>query len=216
MPQYLSSEPPSSFRRTFILVSVLLHLGLGMLVLASPRVFKRKIKQVSPRFFQVVNVQVAQNRAKQRMPRAVRRKPQSPPRRTTPKPKPAPALRAGAEPDKTVTFEPESEPQLPTQVTVRDAGFQYDWYLSHLTSKVERYWQPPRGLPGENDLTVEVFFHILRNGQITNLSIQKSSGNETLDRLGLRTIRRSSPFPRLPPRFVEPALRVTFKLNYLR
>lgn len=183
-------------------ISIGIHVAVFLLILLSPLVRRQKKAFKPAKFFKVVDVTV-------KRPRRIR-----PPKRRT---KPSPVAQTVTPKTGTQKMEALSEPDyaLPTEVKVTQ-NFQYDWYLSHLTSKVEQYWKPPRGLPGEEDLSVIVYFRILRNGQIANLEIRQSSGVETLDRLGSRSIRRAAPFPRLPPRFGGEALEVKFTLNYLR
>jgi TonB family protein len=201
-------QPPVIKKKTFFL-SLCMHGGLLLFVLISPYlVFKKEIIS-SPKFFEVVDMQV--HRKKE--PAIVRKKEQE--TKKTAEHKTAPDLSAKAN-KSAVEEQEENAYTAPTEVSVSDNNFKYDWYLAHLCATVERFWDPPRGVPGESNLKVVVFFRILRSGEISGLELKQSSGNETLDRLGLRSIERAAPFPKLPPRFTGETLNVSFTLNYMR
>lgn len=206
----------------FFAISVAAHvLAMGAIILSQGLHFtKRPVTAV--KYFQMVNARMPRIiRPEQAKPKLIEKhSPAHPKTKAAAKRelKPAPALAPKIE-KAAETPTPESEPEMasaPTEVTVNNADFRYDWYLAHITSKVENFWQPPKGIPGDDNLTVVVFFKILRSGDIGDLRIEKSSGNETIDRLGLRSVERAAPFARLPPRFSDEELNIIFKLNYIR
>ncbi len=210
-----------SANKSTIIISVILHIVVFLLIIYSPYLFVKKKRIIHTKSFELVGVEI--NRKK---PVVVKKRKLAPVKKKVVSPKvkqkkiTAPVLQTKPK-QKTVTKpivepEQETEPLLPTQVDVQNKNFKYDWYLSHISSKVERNWNPPQGLPGDKDLTVVVFFKISKSGNITDLKIKESSGVQMLDNLGIRCIKRSSPFPRLPPRFLDDELVVTFKLNYIR
>ncbi len=47
----------------------------------------------------------------------------------------------------------------------------------------------------------QVFFKIYRNGQISDLKVENSSGIQALDLSALRAIQTSAPFPPLPSEY---------------
>jgi TonB family protein len=202
-----------------LVISIGVHAAIFLLVLLSPLIWKKSAHLQATKFFQVVSVQAYRPRVSAGAEPKPQVKPATP-KKAAQKAKPAPALSAKV--DKSFSKEPafaeeeQKEYVLPSEVSVGNPGFQYDWYIAHIRSQVERYWDPPRGIPGSEDLHVLVVFNIESNGEVTAIRLEGNSGDETLDRLGFRAIERAAPFPRLPPRFVEQKLEVHFKLNYIR
>lgn len=71
-------------------------------------------------------------------------------------------------------------------------------YLGRVKGVIDRFWRPPLGLPVSSGTKVIYKFVILKNGQITNIKMSKSSGNTQLDELGKRALQKSK-LPPLPP-----------------
>jgi TonB family protein len=97
-------------------------------------------------------------------------------------------------------------------VTLNVSDFPFAWYLSAIHRKVTEQWSP-RALEGRQPVAV---FEIGRNGQVSKLSIEKSSGNPYYDQAALRAIIGANPFPPLPEEFKEPFLRVHLGFNFDR
>ena len=97
-------------------------------------------------------------------------------------------------------------------VTLNVSDFPFAWYLSAIHRKVTEQWSA-RALEGRQPVAV---FEIGRNGQVTKLSIEKSSGNPYYDQAALRAITGANPFPPLPEEFKEPFLRVHLGFNFDR
>lgn len=95
-------------------------------------------------------------------------------------------------------------------VTLNVSDFPFAWYLSAIHRKVTAEWAA-RALEGRQPVAV---FEIGRNGQVTKLSIEKSSGNPYYDQAALRAITGANPFPPLPEEFKEPFLRVHLGFNF--
>lgn len=86
-------------------------------------------------------------------------------------------------------------------------------YMQNLESKIKENWMPPKG---EESRKVQVYFKILRNGQIENVRIGKNSGMELADQAGLRAVKAAAPFQSLPvgaPRSVD--IQFSFDYNVL-
>lgn len=218
--RYSVYTQPSGISRRTIVISVGLHLLIFLVILASPYLKRNKKVTAAAKYFQIVNVSAPPS-ATPAPPKPIEKpKPAPPPKETKAKPKLAPAIVPKSEPvpeSKPAPVEAEPEYSVPVEAMVTNQAFgQYDWYLATIESKVQNNWDPPRGIPGEEDLSVVVVFLIQRTGEITGIRLDKSSGDQQLDRLGLRAIERAGPFPRLPPRFTEETLEVAFKLNYTR
>ncbi|MCL2219460.1 MAG: TonB C-terminal domain-containing protein [Chitinispirillia bacterium] len=103
---------------------------------------------------------------------------------------------------------------LPAPTTVSASGdFKFNPYLQAVQNKIQSNWQPPT----ENrNISVVVRFVIQRDGTATNISIATSSGNATLDNLGIRAVTISSPFGKLPPGFAGDRLDITVTLRPTR
>ena len=67
-------------------------------------------------------------------------------------------------------------------------------YPSDVLRKLRRALRSNSGPRGE----VVVRFTVLANGQVTDLSIGRSSGNGAVDQAGLATVSRAAPFPVIP------------------
>jgi TonB family protein len=79
------------------------------------------------------------------------------------------------------------------------SNFPYTYYLNIITERVSANWFTSLvdpGVPG-NFQTI-IFFRIQKNGQVTDLGIEQSSGLTPLDLSALRAVRVSAPFPPLP------------------
>jgi TonB family protein len=95
-----------------------------------------------------------------------------------------------------------------------DVDFPYAWYLRVLVNKINERWDG-QAMPGNQPLVV---FEIDKKGGVNvgQLKIEKSSGNPAYDRVALRAIAESSPFPPLPPDFNASYLRVHLQFDYTR
>jgi len=141
-----------------------------------------------------------------------------------PKPRPEPrAEPAPAQKQKTVAKKPVEEDlselaslfsALPAPVQMSASGdFKFHPYLNAVQNKIQSNWHPPT----ENrNLAVVVRFVIQRDGTATNISVANSSGNSTLDNLGVRAVTISSPFGKLPPGFAGDKLDITVTLRPTR
>ena len=133
---------------------------------------------------------------------------------TTPVPVPAPTVPPRPETAAAPTPPPLGRPTGSAlgsgAVTLNVSDFPFAWYLSAVHRKVTAEWSA-RALEGRQPVAV---FEIGRNGQVTKLSIEKSSGNPYYDQAALRAITGANPFPPLPEEFKEPFLRVHLGFNF--
>jgi TonB family protein len=95
-------------------------------------------------------------------------------------------------------------------MTLNVTDFPFAWYLGRVQAKVTERWSG-KALPGQQPVAV---FDISRDGQVSRLSIEKSSGNSYYDQAALRAIAEANPFPPLPAEFKEPSLRVHLGFNF--
>lgn len=68
-------------------------------------------------------------------------------------------------------------------------------YPSEVLGRLRRALRSNSSSRGE----VVVRFTVLANGQVSGISIGRSSGNATVDQAGLATVTRAAPFPPIPP-----------------
>jgi protein TonB len=89
-------------------------------------------------------------------------------------------------------------------------NFPYPWYISRVRLSLWQAWQTrmPR-----LDADGGVSFSILRNGSITDLEIESSSGDPSFDRAALESVQAAAPFPPLPADFHEQFLKIHLTLK---
>jgi protein TonB len=92
---------------------------------------------------------------------------------------------------------------------VSGGGFEYDFYLAVVQSKIEQNFRPPPGMRGQSMATVG--FSIQRNGLIANVALAKSSGNLLIDQAAERAVRAAGRFPPLPPQYNQGQLDIYFE-----
>lgn len=79
------------------------------------------------------------------------------------------------------------------------SNFPYTYYLQIITDRVSGNWFTALVDPGiSGHFQTIVFFKIHKDGQISELKIEQSSGITPLDLSALRAVRSSTPFPPLP------------------
>jgi TonB family protein len=86
--------------------------------------------------------------------------------------------------------------------------FPYPHYLSLLSDRISSHWFPP---PGQHAGPRAVLkFRIMRDGSVSDLMVEVSSGTDAVDRSALRAVLASSPLPPLPEGFTWESLGVHF------
>jgi TonB family protein len=95
-------------------------------------------------------------------------------------------------------------------VTLNVSDFPFAWYLSAVQRKITERWDG-RALQGRQPV---VTFEIARDGQVTNVAIKDSSGNQYYDRAAIRAIAEAAPFPKLPEEFPGSVLRIHLGFNF--
>jgi len=79
------------------------------------------------------------------------------------------------------------------------ANFPYTYYLTIITDRVSANWFSSLVDPGvSGNFQTIVFFKIQRDGQISEVQVEQSSGLTPLDLSALRAVKASAPFPPLP------------------
>jgi len=104
----------------------------------------------------------------------------------------------------------DGSPQGSGPMTLNVSDFPFAWYLSRVQAKVTEKWVG-KALPGQQPVAV---FEISREGQVSRIAIEKSSGNSYYDQAALRAITEANPFPPLPAEFPGQTLRVHLGFNF--
>ena len=73
--------------------------------------------------------------------------------------------------------------------------FTYAYYLDRMLSLIDDNWERPS--MGSGVKTV-IFFRIGRDGRMTDLQVEQSSGYNSFDLAALRAVQNAAPFPPLP------------------
>jgi protein TonB len=90
------------------------------------------------------------------------------------------------------------------------ADFNYSYYVSRMLASIGANWFKP------TDQAVSppvIFFRIARDGSISDVRIERSSGFPFVDRAAQRAVMASSPLPPLPADFHESSLGVHLKFQ---
>ena len=108
---------------------------------------------------------------------------------------------------------PKPKVQQATATVRSDELFEFPWYLRLMTDKISRNWRNPyRG--EEESVLCTIYFRTLRDGTVSGLRLEKSSGISVFDRAALRAVMSSSPLPQLPPDYAESHLTVHLDFEY--
>lgn len=96
-----------------------------------------------------------------------------------------------------------------------DFGARYAWYVDNVRRVVSQNWLmyevDPHTTPNER---VYLTFDISRNGQPTNVRIEKSSGIPSLDQSAMRALQRIDTFGPLPPDYRGSSVGAEFYFDY--
>jgi TonB family protein len=92
---------------------------------------------------------------------------------------------------------------------VGNGGFDYDFYLSVIQSKISQNFRPPPGVRAQSQATMS--FTIVKSGEVTNISLTQSSGNLLIDQAAERAIRAAGHFPPLPSQYDQGRLDIYFE-----
>lgn len=75
---------------------------------------------------------------------------------------------------------------------------QMNAYYALIWSRIKSQWALPRGILQSDNLETIIDVKILRDGTVSRLDIEKSSGNRYFDQSAVKAVRKASPFPALP------------------
>ena len=112
------------------------------------------------------------------------------------------------------------EKGLPVQTVVNGLSNaqKEDFFLSYfelIQNKIEKNRKyPPDAVSKNQEGTAYVKFTITPNGDVSEISLVKSSGYDNLDKAAIAMVKDSNPFPSLPQETaLSVKLPITFKLN---
>ncbi|NIR48165.1 TonB C-terminal domain-containing protein [candidate division KSB1 bacterium] len=92
--------------------------------------------------------------------------------------------------------------------------FPFSYYLAVIQTRVQSNWEPPSP-PARSSISrkVVVFFKIQRNGRITDITLETSSGDYVFDQAAVRAVTLANPLPPLPVDFRAPELPVHYEFE---
>jgi protein TonB len=88
------------------------------------------------------------------------------------------------------------------------AGFEYDFYLGIVQSKIQQNFRPP---PGRKSAMAVVSFVILKTGETSNIQLQQPSGSLLVDQAAQRAVRAAGRFPPLPAQYGSDQLAINIE-----
>lgn len=77
-------------------------------------------------------------------------------------------------------------------------------YLGRVRQRISSFWNAPPVDVTAQAYVVIVQFRLHRNGSVTGVAIEQSSGNEYYDLAGKRAVLSATPLPAFPPELTEP------------
>ncbi len=207
----IPAPPPPGGSRPISIPIVFLSVGFHLFVLlVIPLTMKltyRPKKLARPHTFQLVSAPKPPQPTRQVVKNAVRSKPKPAPK---PSPSDQPSVRSNPQQTSMPSENSETSEEdieelaslleaLPSPATVMALGdFKYNWYLMSVQQKIERNWRP---LNENRDMSVVVAFTIFASGDVSDIRVAQSSGNQSIDNLAERAVNVAAPFAKLPPGF---------------
>ena len=83
-------------------------------------------------------------------------------------------------------------------------------YLGLVQAKIDQQWVAPPVAANEDNLQVVLKFRILRSGKVTNLGIDRGSGNPYYDSAAKRAVQAAAPLPPFPSDITDSYLDVRY------
>lgn len=146
------------------------------------------------------------------------------------RPKPKPEVKQQPKPVEPVKGPPREEQAAPSsaprtvlpyaevgggmagQVAVDDANFEFAYYLQQVRAQITRNWATPSGTPPGT--RAEVFFRVGRSGEISDIRLALSSGNDYFDQSALRAVLITQQLPPLPLGWSRPDLGIQYGFEF--
>ena len=103
---------------------------------------------------------------------------------------------------------------LKGQVALDTPDFEFTYYLILVRNKVGLNWATPAGVGSGAPVRAVVMFRIARDGEVTGVQLESTSGIEYFDRTAVRAVLLSNPLPPLPTAYAGADLGVHFGFEY--
>jgi TonB family protein len=98
--------------------------------------------------------------------------------------------------------------------TVDGAGFGSSYYLALVFGRIRDLWDNP--VEASATLRVTVYFKIMREGQIIDAQVEKSSGIDLFDEAAKRAVLSGAPLPPLPSEYTGSYLGIHLEFEYVQ
>ncbi len=95
-------------------------------------------------------------------------------------------------------------------ISSRVMEIRYKTYYSTIWEIIRDAWMIPQGIPIEHGMETIIGIVIEKHGRVSDITIEKSSGNQAFDDSAIRAIERSSPLPPIPGEEQELPLGIRF------
>lgn len=102
-------------------------------------------------------------------------------------------------------------PNLPAPNASQSSNVDYGPYMADLQRRVKKHWSAPKEYHPQAKVTVA--FRIHRNGAISDLRLERSSGSEITDKAALDAIEKAAPFLPLPAQEPKEYVETTFSFD---
>jgi TonB family protein len=196
--------------------ALIISLGLHVLVslIAFQWVSFREVKYVPRQVYNVTlvtpEVQAEPVRQQEVTPPA----PQPEPEEAEPEPEPEEEMPPPPdEPKSKPKPKPKPKKTVPTTEIEKTKPAETDAYINRIRRKIAASWRVPEGSQGQERFC-RVYFRVHRDGSVSDVSVEDSSGLFLFDQSAERAVVLASPMPPLPREFKDAYLGVHFSFAY--
>lgn len=98
-------------------------------------------------------------------------------------------------------------------VSIDGGNFPYTSYVNRIRQKINVTWEVPAGTEGLERVAV-VFFRIHRDGNVSDVTVEKSSAIQLFDRSCQRAVMEAAPMPPLPREYSNESVAMHFTFVY--
>jgi TonB family protein len=100
------------------------------------------------------------------------------------------------------------------RIKVDAEEFPFPFYLAQVQSRIKSKWYPP-SFVSDNKLFRRsvVYFYIQRNGKVSGVNLENSSGDFLFDQSATRAVLEANPLPELPEDFLDEKLGIYFEFE---
>ncbi|MFH1336243.1 MAG: energy transducer TonB [Candidatus Zixiibacteriota bacterium] len=98
--------------------------------------------------------------------------------------------------------------------TLDGGGFGSSYYLALVFGKIRDAWENP--VETSSTLRVTIYFKLLKDGQVLDAQVEKSSGIDLFDQSALRSVLSDAPFPPLPVEYTGEYLGIHLEFEYFQ